>query len=461
MKTKNIFNMLAFAMLMPTMLLTTACSNDDDIVNNSETTIKKGYALPFTVDVTRGDDATRATYDVGTKMLSFSAGDKLFVKGHEENAGDFAGTLDYDVSNPGRFSGTIYTENSTSRPVVEVVALAQAEGSSYSECKVEAVLLPNGYESKGFISISGEGTYGADLTFDYENAFATDKAEAVEQFSYEKATTYSSGFALHPQNPILKFVISNLTKNAIIPVELQTSNQIFVSKNVTTDDAGTATFYTTSLDQNSKEFTLNVGGQDLSLNLSGDQTKSLVAGHIYTIPRSATLATGYDIKGKGSLYNEGDVVGSDGKAYKPADRFFLPSGVVPAGMVAKKAGQVYVVALHDCASEVAWADIQTTAESYTPAVSDCTWRVFFESEWHLVFRNEGYFYYYDEFNRLMEAAGGDILHNDGDPEYWMSEEYGEKAGYFKPMLLNKKLSFKSGSKTWPRKVRAGFFVSHK
>ena len=445
--------MLAFAMLMPTMLLTTACSNDDDIVNNSETTIKKGYALPFTVDVTRGDDATRATYDEGTKMLSFSAGDKLFVKGHEDNAGDFAGTLDYDVSKPGRFSGTIYTENSTSRPVVEVVALANSNG------QVEAVLLPSGYESKGFISISGEGCT-ASLTFDYENAFATDKAEAVEQFSYEKSTTYYGGFALHPQNPILKFVISNLTKNATIPVELQTSNQIFVSKNVTTDDAGVATFYTTSLDQNSNEFTLNVGGQDLSINLSGDKKKNLVAGHIYTIPRSATVATGYDIMGKGSLYDLGWVVGSDRKAYKPADRFFLPSGVVPAGMVAKKAGQVYVVALHDCASEVAWADIQTTAAAYTPAVSGCTWRVFFESEWHLVFRNVGSFYYYDEFNTLMEAAGGDILHNDGDPEYWMSDVDGEKAGYFKPMLLNKKLSFKSGSKTWPRKVRAGFYVSY-
>ena len=55
--------MLAAAMLMPAMVLTTACSNDDNLVNNTantENTINKGYALPVTVNVTRqGDAATR------------------------------------------------------------------------------------------------------------------------------------------------------------------------------------------------------------------------------------------------------------------------------------------------------------------------------------------------------------------------------------------------------------------
>ena len=48
MKTKYIFNLLAFAMLMPAMLLTTACSNEDDVVNNTENIANKGYALPST-----------------------------------------------------------------------------------------------------------------------------------------------------------------------------------------------------------------------------------------------------------------------------------------------------------------------------------------------------------------------------------------------------------------------------
>ena len=60
MKTKNIFKTLALAMLMPTMLLTTACSSEDDVVNsniaNLETVANKGYALPVTVNVTREGD---------------------------------------------------------------------------------------------------------------------------------------------------------------------------------------------------------------------------------------------------------------------------------------------------------------------------------------------------------------------------------------------------------------------
>jgi hypothetical protein len=58
----NIFKTLALAMLMPAMLLTSACSNDDDVANTSNIT-DKGYPLPVTVDVTReGDEGTtRAT----------------------------------------------------------------------------------------------------------------------------------------------------------------------------------------------------------------------------------------------------------------------------------------------------------------------------------------------------------------------------------------------------------------
>ena len=110
MKTKTIFKTLALATMMPAMLLTTACSSDDDAVNNEINNNGKGYALPVTINVTRGGDAaTRATYDEGTKTLSFSSGDQLFVTGTEGTAGAFAGTLTW-VSDD-TFSGTIYTQN--------------------------------------------------------------------------------------------------------------------------------------------------------------------------------------------------------------------------------------------------------------------------------------------------------------------------------------------------------------
>ena len=98
MKTKNFFKTLAAAMLMPTMLLTTACSSEDDALNTTaaESTVNKGYTIPVTVSATRqGDEATtRASFNETTKKLEFSAGDKLFVSGGHATAGSFAGTLD-------------------------------------------------------------------------------------------------------------------------------------------------------------------------------------------------------------------------------------------------------------------------------------------------------------------------------------------------------------------------------
>ncbi len=205
MKTKNIFKALALAMLMPAMLLTTACSNDDEAIVNNETTNKKGYPLQVTVNVFReGDATTRATYNDGTKKLSFSEGDKLFVEGSHYDADKFAGTLDYDAVS-GKFSGTIYTESEYTGTIDDLMASARA------------TLLPAGYGSYNFLSINDNSTsekYDDEIEVTKENAFvasATAKATGVEQLSLEQATTYSSGFALAPQYAILNFTISGLS----------------------------------------------------------------------------------------------------------------------------------------------------------------------------------------------------------------------------------------------------------
>ena len=111
MKTKNIFKTVAFAMLMPAMLLTTACSSEDDLVNNTageSTASTKGYPFPVTVNVSREGDkgSNRASYNESTRKLEFSEGDKLFVEGSHYDADKFAGTLDYDAVS-GKFSGTM------------------------------------------------------------------------------------------------------------------------------------------------------------------------------------------------------------------------------------------------------------------------------------------------------------------------------------------------------------------
>ena len=298
MKTKNIFQMLALAMLMPAMMLTTACSN----INDNGNTNKKGYTLPMTVNVTRQseDPNTKATYDDGTKKLSFSAGDKLFVEGEDNSvggAGKFAGTLNR-VSD-GTFSGDITTKNPYSGTADELLTAASSSAS--------ALLLPDGYGTYGYFSIEGTG-YEAHVESHYESAFATTKSLAVEQFSKELAYPYSHGFALSPYNAILNFTIAGLAASTTVDVLLtdNNDNSNSISKSVTTDGSGSATFAVgIEGGRISNQFSLTVGGKVVTLTSS---SMSFAAGKIYNITRNVALAnvTASDL---------GKVIGVDGKIY--------------------------------------------------------------------------------------------------------------------------------------------------
>lgn len=275
MKTKNIFKTLAFAMLMPAMLLTTACSSEDDLANNTvgeSTASTKGYPFPVTVNVSRqGDDATRATYNESTKKLEFSTGDKLFVMGSHAEAGKFAGTLDYDAVS--KFSGTVTTQNGYTGTIDDLMASAVA------------FLLPAGYESYGFYSIKGSGS-DATVSFDLKKAFALTKAAAVEQFSLEYTASYSSGFALAPMTAIANFTISGLTANKEVAVSFGISLGT-ISGDVTTSATGVATFAVGVSPGNKLEnCTLTVDGNNIAM-----PTKTVVPGHIYNISRSVAPAT--------------------------------------------------------------------------------------------------------------------------------------------------------------------------
>ena len=279
MKTKNIFKTVALAMLMPAMLLTTACSNQDDIANTSNIT-SKGYALPVTVNVTRGGDATtRATFD-GSK-LNFSDGDKLFVNGGSVSVGSFAGTLTWQSG--GTFSGTIYTSKKWDDTADELFATAIAN-SGYTN----ATLLPNGYGSYGYLSIHNNNTYDDYVETNETYTCATSKADGVAQFSYEKATTYSSGFALAPQNAILNFTITGLAASTSVNVSL-TSMAYNITGTVTTDAFGNATFAAGIMaGLNLQPFSLTVAGNPITIVSS---EKVVEESKIYNITRAVTPPT--------------------------------------------------------------------------------------------------------------------------------------------------------------------------
>ena len=290
MKTKNIFKALAFA-----LLVTTACNKNE--IANDENFAEKGYALPVTINVSRqGDDlATRATFNDGTKKISFSTGDKLLVSGTDGTAGQFAGTLTWQSE--GTFSGTLLTENAYSGTADELLEAASTK---------DATLLPAGYEPYGFLYINNEGTYSAYVSTDYDNAFATSKAAAVEQFSCESSGIYSCGFALAPESAILNFTITGLTASTEVAVAF--SGECSVSGTVTTDGSGNATFAVGVMGDYTdlNGISLKVGGNAIALSLPA---QTAAAGKIYNITRSATGNT-IDLStvSKATIAQNGDVL---------------------------------------------------------------------------------------------------------------------------------------------------------
>ena len=413
MKTKTILQTLALAMLMPTMLLTTACSNsDDEIVNTENPTNTKGYALPVTINVTRqGDDATtRATYtyDEDTKKgtLAFSTGDKLLVNGTYSEGDDdmiyYSGVLTWQSE--GKFSGVILTEKEYSGTADDLL----------SSDDVYATLLPAGYESYGCLSIEEEGTCTARVHYDWSKAYALTKAAAVEQFSDECAYSYDNGFALSPQNAIVSFTISGLTANKEVAVLFKDNYDISATPvNVTTDATGVATFAVGMYDYaNFDNYSLTVDGNAIALPAA----KNVVAGKIYNMSRSVAPATPTLTLTSPTV---GQVIGSDGKNYAAAS---VPAGVTKVAMIAYVSGSNgLAIALSDESTTMNWSTATTTAAAHTPVFTNGTWKLPSQDEWKNMFKafggNESS---YSGLQTAITNAGGTALQHDKD--YWSSTE---------------------------------------
>ena len=303
MNTKNIFKALALAMLMPAMLLTTACSSEDDLVNNTantENTINKGYALPVTVNVTReGDAGTRATYTDngdGTGSLSFSTGDKLFVEGRDNGGAEyFAGVLDY-VPATGKFSGTIYTQNEWTGTAEELFEAANADQTLYVPTFI-ATLLPAGYEDYGYFGINDKGdayAYNDRVKDNINYTLATSKAAGVEQLSWEQATVYDNGFALEPRNAILNFTVTGLEANTDVDVLVRRSETWYIgTKTIKSDGDGKVTFVACyPYGNNLQDCTVTVDGTPITIVSS---EKNVQKGKIYNITRAKPIAVVWNL----------------------------------------------------------------------------------------------------------------------------------------------------------------------
>ena len=451
MKASNFFKVLTVAMLLPAMLLTTGCSKDDvdtDNIGNTdnENTSKGVYTLPVTVRVTRqGDEsanspATRAVYNGDTKKLAFETGDQLYVTGRvfvAAVAKVFYGTLDY-VSE-GTFSGTITTEFEYSGTADGLFTSA----SGYGE--ISAVLLPKDYDkSYEYLSIDNNSVVPSP-----NNAFALTKAAAVEQFSYEKSTTYNSGFALSPQNAILNFTITGLTASTAASVSLTGSYGFNITKEVTTDESGNATF-AVGIDGGTalNSLTLTVNGAAINLG-----SRTLQAGHIYNITRKAKPATGHPL----TVAEVGDIVGSDGLAYAATDYKDLPVGMTAIARVFYMGNETdnttythgLALALADESGVKNWEEAKTAAAAHTPTITG-------SGVWLLPSS--------DQWGKMVTGAGGGAALLNGfesvggtnlSVNYWTSTEHNEDNAYYRSYIsLKGRWDFLPYPKTRRFNVRA-------
>jgi hypothetical protein len=291
-----------------------------------------------------------------------------------------------------------------------------------------AWLLPDGYESRGFISIVESGQNQATVNRNATKTFAVTKAEAVEQFSMEMADGYNNGFALSPQNAILNFDIRGLASNTEGEVVL-TVGTFDVSGTVITDASGTATFAIgVNEGKEPKDLALRVGSTAITLNLDGDNNKTFAAGKVYNINRSMV---GHALSASGV----GDIVGSDGKAYAVADKDNLPSDVTAVAMVAYKSettGSSLAIALADD-SNSDWNTAKSTCEGKS-AVTNAAWLLPSQNQWKAMFSangdNQGQ---YTGLNTAITTAGGTALQ--GAPPYWSSTPSGYDDGTAYNVLL--------------------------
>lgn len=414
MKKNNI--LWAVLPMMAAALMTTACSNDDN-VNESPAQQSTVKTIPYSVTVNDGA-TTRATVDSDNKTLKFAAGDKLYITGT-----NIKGVLDIQ-SGTGTASATFSGDLTYS-----------GEGSPAADLALTATLV-SAQQADG-TEVTINATTGA-VTVNYPTtAYCADVATAVQKYSNLTGTsTYSAkSFSLAQQTAFLNFEITfedgTATGTSLSAVVNNNSSNICTA-NVTTTTESTKVVAKFVLPV-AKGTTLSSAkvtmGDKAAISFGASQT---LDGKVYNVKKSQAAATaGHAL----SASVVGEIVGSDGLAYALSYKGNLPTGVTAAGMVAYKSGSNgLVIALADEASTMNWSTANGTttgAAAHTPTVTGQTWKLPSQAEWQRMFiANGGNQYSYTGLNTTLAAAGGDSSKLQEYNSYWSSSKSGVDYAYY-------------------------------
>ncbi len=294
MRKNLILKAMALPMVAAGLIIASSCGKEpeQEVSDTIHVRVKASFS--------DADPASKAVYAFETGKLSFSDGDKLFIRGMHGGVGEFAGLLDYVSDNT--FEGDIWALYPMYFPdhIEELFRDSDAVGT----------LLPKGYEEYGYLSIASYGSPILEVSEDkaFVTAFTPEEAKklAVEQFSFEQGSyewtgPYPEGFVLHPQACVLNYSIGGLSADteysmnvtmASTEVDATTcvttfTDEVVIPGKVTTDADGYAYFAVGISPRLNATYTFFIG-TDAKVSLSN---RTLSAGSIYNVSRPSLTSS--------------------------------------------------------------------------------------------------------------------------------------------------------------------------
>lgn len=447
-KIMTFLSMIALA-IVGTMMI--GCSNKEYDIEKPERPVGSGNAITLTTTISLPDaetdtDETKALdIDYGNKKLSktFAVGETMcLIYGYGDGlTRDESNQLTAeDITNGGKTAKFTFSVYSPKKTVdVTYVYPAAMVGGSYPDYHIDYSRLNNPQD--GTLASISSGLDLATFTgpWDGDNLPSANLTNELAIIAYTLKNADGTSVLT---SSITGMSINDGTNNCTVN-RSAAAGPIYVAIRPTND----ATINYTATD-GTTNYTKTVDNQTYE------------AGSFYQIGLRMTPssgATGHAL----SSSAVGEVVGTNGLAYAPADKNNLPPGVTAAGMVAYKDGvNGLVIALSDESDIKTWSEQVNAAAAHMPAVTGHAWRMPSLSEWKRMFAAFGGSETSSTgLNTAITNAGGNTLDK---IHYWTStgkEGIPANAYYIGLSGSNVTLSYDQG-KTHFSYARACFFFGY-
>ena len=401
---KIMTNIKTLAALLMAGAALTACSSEDNFMNDQPVNPTEPQVYTMTVQVTKGDAA-------GTRGLSLD-GKTLNVKWNE-----------------GETVEVVQTSGTTSKSLGTLKAKASTNGITtltgelvglQTDAQLKFYLHSASYDYTGQTGVLLSDANSIEEKYDY--AFAATNDYTIDGTN----VTVPSGINLEAQQSIVKFTFVDNNGNSLNAqsLEIETTNPL-VEKMNNIDGTGNSQVKSMTITPASATNVIYAAIPNTEPNKDrpNDYTLTVTDGNgkLYTYTKNVTFTNGkyYEVKVKMpkrctlAKSTVGMIVGTDGLAYYVEDKDNLPTEVTAAGMVAYKNGSNgLVIALTNMDSEKMWHNSINEANTYKPEVKGQTWKVPSVDEWKLMLganNDDGNDRNCKGLNTAIEKAGGTAL----------------------------------------------------